>query len=198
MESSDRLGLEQSVIDQLSVYGVACSPQQARLLIHHLELVIEKNKVVNLTRITDPGEAVSLHVVDSLLPLSCDDVALNRSCKYLDMGTGAGCPGIPLGIMTGAHGLLVDSVNKKVQAVGEFANMGVGLGLMTGIGAPMGSAVGGAVTQAMEGALNVPGASSPTQSTDAHLAAKFCPNCGHQFNDNEKFCPTCGMRRGTA
>ena len=121
MESSDRLGLEQSVIDQLSAYGVACSPQQACLLIRHLELVIEKNKVVNLTRITDPGEAVSLHVVDSLLPLSCDDVALNRSCKYLDMGTGAGFPGIPLGIMTGAHGLLVDSVNKKVQAVGEFA-----------------------------------------------------------------------------
>lgn len=96
------------------------------------------------------------------------------------------------------RGFDVASLMAQNEAVGEFANMGVGLGLMTGIGAPMGSAVGGAVTQAMEGALNVPGASSPTQSTDAHLAAKFCPNCGHQFNDNEKFCPTCGMRRGTA
>ena len=50
-----------------------------------------------------------------------DAFAMDRSTRFMDIGTGAGFPGIPLGIMTGAHGLLVDSVNKKVLAVGEFA-----------------------------------------------------------------------------
>ncbi len=117
----DAQALEARVRDELSLFGIECDDGQARQLVKHLLLVIEKNKVVNLTRITDPLEAVTLHVVDSLLPLACPGVAMDRSTRFMDIGTGAGFPGIPLGIMTGAHGLLVDSVNKKVLAVGEFA-----------------------------------------------------------------------------
>lgn len=117
----DAQALETRVRDELALFGIECDDGQARQLVKHLLLVIEKNKVVNLTRITDPLEAVTLHVVDSLLPLACPGVAMDRSTRFMDIGTGAGFPGIPLGIMTGAHGLLVDSVNKKVLAVGEFA-----------------------------------------------------------------------------
>ena len=117
----DVLSLEARVREELAGFGISCSDGQARLLVRHLLLVIEKNRTVNLTRIVDPQEAVTLHVVDSLLPLACKGIALDRSSRFLDLGTGAGFPGIPLGIMTGAHGLLVDSVNKKVQAVSEFA-----------------------------------------------------------------------------
>lgn len=120
MESLDARELERQVIEELSTYGIACSEQQARLLIKHLSLVIEKNKVVNLTRITEPREAVTLHLVDSLLPLACDGVSLAPSSRFMDIGTGAGFPGVPLGIVTGAHGLLVDSVSKKIAAVSEF------------------------------------------------------------------------------
>lgn len=89
-------------------------------------LVIDKNKSMNLTRITNPADAVTLHVVDSLLPLVCPEISLSVSDSFVDMGTGAGFPGICLGIMTGARGLLVDSVGKKVLAVREFIE---GLGL---------------------------------------------------------------------
>ena len=111
---------ERQLQDQLAQYGISCADEQAALLLHHLDLVIEKNKVVNLTRITNKEEAISLHVVDSLLPLACADVSMGTTTCFVDMGTGAGFPGIPLGVMTGASGLLVDSVGKKVAAVSEF------------------------------------------------------------------------------
>ena len=106
--------------DQLAQFGISCTDEQADLLVRHLRLVVEKNKVVNLTRITDLDEAVTLHLVDSLLPLACPEVSMGPKTSFVDMGTGAGFPGIPLGVMTGAHGLLIDSVGKKVAAVSEF------------------------------------------------------------------------------
>ena len=122
MDTLDTLAFERQVSEELASYHITCTERQAHQLVKHLMLVIEKNKVTNLTRITDPQEAVTLHVVDSLLPLACEAVRLNSDERYLDMGTGAGFPGIPLGIMSGAHGLLVDSVNKKVAVVSEFAS----------------------------------------------------------------------------
>ena len=113
-------GALDTFIALLDEYGISCDERRASLLIRHLDLVIEKNKVMNLTRITDVSEALVLHIVDSLLPLSCKDVTLSSSSSFVDMGTGAGFPGIPLGIMTDAQGTLIDSVGKKVSAVNEF------------------------------------------------------------------------------
>lgn len=112
--------LEKQLLSELSDYDISCTPRQATLLIHHLLLVIEKNKVMNLTRITDPHDAVTLHIVDSLLPLASRMSMLTPESRYVDIGTGAGFPGIPLGIMTGAQGTLIDSVGKKVSVVNEF------------------------------------------------------------------------------
>lgn len=102
----------------LEAYGIDTTEGQRELMLHHLELVQQKNRVINLTRITDPSSAVILHLVDSLLllPAVCEAPA---GC-LLDMGTGAGFPGMPLCIVSGRQGLLVDSVGKKVAAVQEF------------------------------------------------------------------------------
>lgn len=112
--------LIQQLVSELDDFGITCELSQASLMVRHLELLIEKNKVVNLTRITDLNEAVTLHLVDSLLPLSCEAVSASESDRFLDMGTGGGFPGIPFGVMTGAHGVLIDSVGKKVDAVNSF------------------------------------------------------------------------------
>ncbi len=120
MEERYITDLVSELIACLAGYDLTCDERRAELLIRHLLLVIEKNRVVNLTRITSPEEAVRLHIVDSLLPLVCEGVVLSEESSFVDLGTGAGYPGIPLGIMTGAQGLLVDSVGKKVKAVNEF------------------------------------------------------------------------------
>ncbi len=100
-------------------YGVELNPEQAKLCVRHLLLVIDKNKALNLTRILNPDDALILHLLDSLLLLPY----LNSAPKgdFLDMGTGAGFPGIELAIASGRNGLLIDSVGKKVDAVCEFA-----------------------------------------------------------------------------
>lgn len=98
--------------------GVEVPSDAWRLMLRHLELVIERNKTVNLTRITGWDEAVWLHVVDSLLLLGAFGSAPQGS--FVDVGTGAGFPGIPLAIATGRAATLVDSVGKKVCAVRDF------------------------------------------------------------------------------
>ena len=120
MEAQNLEAMSTELIDHLGAYGIECDERRASLLLRHLSLVIEKNKVVNLTRITSPQEALLLHVVDSLLPLACPEVELSESSCFVDLGTGAGYPGIPLAVMTCATALLVDSVGKKVSAVNEF------------------------------------------------------------------------------
>lgn len=97
----------------------APSKRQRELLDKHLELVIEENKVTNLTRIVDWESAQVLHVEDSLAGLPEVEEALEG--PYLDMGSGAGFPGIPLAIMTGRGTLLADSVGKKTRALDSFA-----------------------------------------------------------------------------
>lgn len=99
------------------------------------------------------------------------------------------------------------------EAVGEFANMGIGLGMMTGVGGPMGQVVGGAVSQAINSvdgmdrtaavasgsttnsASSAPATNDNAPATADSTQAKFCSECGHQFQGTEKFCPECGTRR---
>lgn len=112
------IDLEGRLVETCKGYGLAITEEQAELLVTHLMLVLEKNKQVNLTAITDPEEGLVLHVVDSLLllPYLKDDDA------FVDVGTGAGYPGIPLVICSPAKGTLIDSVGKKVSAVESFIN----------------------------------------------------------------------------
>lgn len=88
-----------------------CAPQgAAEALARHIDMVLEANAQFNLTSI-DPGDAVSLHVLDS-----CAAVPLLGSAplgSFADIGSGAGFPGIPLAVMTNRTVALVESVGKK-------------------------------------------------------------------------------------
>lgn len=118
----------------LASYQITSYDKQCQLLLQHLDLVVEKNKVINLTRITEDREAIIRHVVDSLLLLRQVQLVASDSEKtrFVDVGTGGGFPGIPLGVMTSCQGLLIDSVGKKVNAVNEFIDK---LGLSTQLSA---------------------------------------------------------------
>lgn len=98
--------------------NIAVDDEKLELLARHLLLVIRKNQQMNLTRIDGVADGAYLHVVDSLLLTHAFDEAPHG--MFVNVGTGAGFPGIPLAIVTGRKGLLVDSVGKKVSAVDEF------------------------------------------------------------------------------
>lgn len=79
------------------------------------------------------------------------------------------------------------------EAVGEFANMGIGLGVMAGVGGTMGTVMTDALAQSVQAPQANSTPSAPLASAGA--ASKFCSECGHRFTNTEKFCPECGTRR---
>ena len=83
----------------------------------YLDLVIEKNKELNLTKIETREKGMLLHIEDSL---SCIDEFTSQDGPFLDIGTGGGFPGVPLAIASGRTGVLIDSVQKKARAVQEM------------------------------------------------------------------------------
>ena len=99
-------------------YKLDVTYDQLALCLRHLDLVIEANQTMNLTRILDLDDAMVLHILDSLVLLPYIDKAPEGA--LLDMGTGAGFPGIPLTIASGRHASYIDSVGKKVNAVNSF------------------------------------------------------------------------------
>lgn len=76
------------------------------------------------------------------------------------------------------------------EAVGEFSNMGIGLGMITGVGGTVGNMVGGAVNNAFAG-ITEQQAATPPQA--AEMTTAFCENCGAVLTPDSAFCEECGM-----
>jgi 16S rRNA (guanine527-N7)-methyltransferase len=98
---------------------IAINEKQAEKLIAYMDQLLEKNKHINLTRITDEDEFIKLHLLDSLTLLK---LIKNPRSSILDVGTGGGFPGIPLAILLEeAEITLMDSTKKKLNVVQSIA-----------------------------------------------------------------------------
>ena len=86
-------------------------------LARYAELLVEKNKVMNLTAITEPADIAALHFLDSVAMLPLVDL---KGKRVADIGTGAGFPGMPLRIVEPSIRLtLLDSLNKRIDFLKE-------------------------------------------------------------------------------
>lgn len=84
---------------------------------HFAALLLEKNQVMNLTRITEPDDVARLHLLDSAALLTVADFAGKR---VVDVGTGAGFPGMPMKLLCDDFDLtLLDSLGKRVEWLDE-------------------------------------------------------------------------------
>ena len=97
--------------------GLQLPPRAAATLAEYLRLVLEANERFNLTAVRAFSDAVWLHLIDSLLGLSVVEAA--QEGRLVDLGSGAGFPGVPLLVATGRPGFLVESVRKKARFLEE-------------------------------------------------------------------------------
>lgn len=97
---------------------IKLTDRQILQFIEYYRLLIEWNKVMNLTAITDFDEVVNKHFIDSLAVVKALD--MNRNISVIDIGTGAGFPGIPLKIaFPDLKIVLLDSLNKRINFLNE-------------------------------------------------------------------------------
>lgn len=108
-QSSDIARLERLATD----IGVRLSRTESQLLLAHLEMVLQANQSLNLTAINTMEDAIRLHVVDSLTLMP----ALNgqRPESVLDIGSGAGYPGIPIAITSPGRVVLLESRGRRAD-----------------------------------------------------------------------------------
>lgn len=104
-----------------SEIGINLNDNQLDKFQKYYEILIEKNKVMNLTAITEVNDVVTKHFVDSISLINYFDL---DNKKIIDVGTGAGFPGIPLAIiLENTEFTLMDSLNKRINFLNEVIKL---------------------------------------------------------------------------
>ena len=99
-------------------HGFLLTDQQVRQFRQYYEMLVEKNKLMNLTAITEYREVVVKHFLDSVYLGKYEE--LSGEISVIDVGTGAGFPGIPLKILyPDMKVVLLDSLNKRIRFLQE-------------------------------------------------------------------------------
>ena len=103
----------------LKELNIELSEKQIKQFYDYMNLLTEWNKVMNLTAITDPKDIIIKHFIDSLTVLEYID----KNGSIIDVGTGAGLPGIPIKIAyPETKVVLLDSLNKRINFLNEVIN----------------------------------------------------------------------------
>ncbi|MDO4943261.1 MAG: 16S rRNA (guanine(527)-N(7))-methyltransferase RsmG [Lachnospiraceae bacterium] len=102
--------------------GISLSNEKCDQFLRYYDFLVEKNKVMNLTGITEKNQVIDKHFIDSIALASRMD--LSGELHVLDVGTGAGFPGIPLKIVfPDLKMTLLDSLNKRIKFLDEVIEL---------------------------------------------------------------------------
>lgn len=104
----------------LEELNITLTDEQIEQFLQYYEMLVEKNKVMNLTGITEYEEVIQKHFLDSLSLIHVIPDIASQKLTVIDLGTGAGFPGIPLKIAFPELEItLMDSLNKRILFLQE-------------------------------------------------------------------------------
>ena len=104
----------------LEELNITLTDEQIEQFLQYYEMLVEKNKVMNLTGITEYEEVIQKHFLDSLSLIRVIPDIASQKLTVIDLGTGAGFPGIPLKIAFPELEItLIDSLNKRILFLQE-------------------------------------------------------------------------------
>ena len=105
--------------EKLDKIDIELKDKKVEKFYEYMNLLLEWNKKINLTAITEPNEVILKHFIDSATIAKY----IENDMRVVDVGTGAGFPGIPLNIIYNkANYILVDSLNKRINFLNEVIN----------------------------------------------------------------------------
>ena len=108
--------MKQTLTAGLPLLGLDLSEETKDTLCAFGKAMVKQNEVMNLTGITDDPGVANLHLLDSLTVMACADL---QGKTLIDVGCGAGFPGVPLAIASGARITLLDSLGKRMKWLEE-------------------------------------------------------------------------------
>lgn len=109
----------ETLITGLNIYGIEADSEMVDRFDIYIKMLLEWNQKINLTAITDEKEIIIKHFLDSVSCLQAE--AINNGSSLIDVGTGAGFPGVPLKIvMPDIELTLLDSLKKRVLFLNEL------------------------------------------------------------------------------
>lgn len=111
--------MEQLLIKACEALNLSINEKQVEQFIKYKDLLIEWNKKINLTAITDEKEIILKHFIDCISLMSVYKIEDNMN--IIDVGTGAGFPAVPIKIMCpDVNVILLDSLNKRINFLNEL------------------------------------------------------------------------------
>ncbi len=114
---------EEKFQNELNLLSIELKNYQINQFYDYFQLLIEWNKFMNLTAITEMDEVITKHFVDSLSLVKAVKEMRTKNYRIIDVGTGAGFPGIPLKIaFPDLKITLMDSLNKRINFLNEAIN----------------------------------------------------------------------------
>ena len=109
----------QNLAEKAQKINIGISEEESNKFYEYMNLLIQWNEKVNLTAITEPNDVILKHFIDSITI----NKYIEKENKIMDIGTGAGFPGIPLKIINPKKEfVLVDSLNKRINFLNEVCN----------------------------------------------------------------------------